>query len=154
MLLATLLGLWAVLFAAPETPVGRLLHRLMVAAPAAFCSCITRGHILLAVAIVVVVASTAWWLEADGLAMLGMATPEITGWIVMFDIATYLDVITAIAFAASMVKFRTARSYIASVIVGRSRPAKPRAARAPRRQRLRPPAANDDADGPAWRLAC
>lgn len=128
------------LLVAPDTPVGRLLQRHLVVAAVARLARITPGQILLALAVGGVVAFVAWLMQGDGVALLGMAAPEASSWLITFEVSGYLDMLAAVLFAAAPVRVRGVTD---GWRVAR-RPTR-RAARARRsRQMARPVAANDD----------
>ena len=131
--------LWGTMVGAPDIPVSRLLRRIAVDAPARWCARTERGHVYLVLALVATLAAVGWFLEADGLAMVTMATPELMSWIVMFDIATWLDVAVTAVLVAGSVRFGAIRSMIA---VRRPRPR----ARRSRTIGTGRAAANDDED--------
>ena len=132
-------ALWLTMAGVPDIPVSRLLRRLTVDAPARWCARIERGHLYLALTLAATIAAIGWFLEADGLAMFGMATPELMSWIVMFDVATWFDVAVTAAVLAGSVRLDAIRSVIASR----------RPTRRARRSRMRGAgrtAVNDDED--------
>jgi hypothetical protein len=145
MILMTFLAAWAVLRFAPETPAGRMLHRILVAWPAERLSRIRSGHILLAVLLAGVVA-TAWWLfQGDGIGALGMGAPDIAPFMTSIEVSTYLDMLAALIVSASMLRMQALRGVVRHVIVRLS--ARRRAPR--RRPARRELPANDDEDGAA-----
>ena len=140
-----LITLWAMLLASRGTAAGRILHRWLVEAPARWLARITRGHVLMASATLIVVATVIWVMQADGLIVLGMAAPDMFVMASMVDVSMLLDVTLVAIAAASMLRVRAIRHWI-----GHIAPRRPRA-RAVRVRRERPPA-NDDEDRPGWAL--
>ncbi len=118
MVIITLLfALWSITLIAPDTPIGRFLHRLLIEAPAAWLSRITRGHVLLAAGAGRCQRSARPGSSGgDGLGMLGMAAPEIGSWIAMFEVTTWIDVVAAIALASSVTRVRMVASQIRAIL--------------------------------------
>ncbi|MBD8546667.1 hypothetical protein [Sphingomonas sp. CFBP 8760] len=146
------LAFWSALTAARGTPVGRLLHRVMVEIPAATINSTTRGHMLLAAGAFGFICIVTWFGEADGLRMLGMAVPDAAAWVTTFEITAYLDVISALIAVSTATRLRAIKLQVLTAIMPRFH----RLAGKPRsrsiRQRCRAKAANDD-DGGAVALA-
>ena len=141
----TLLTLWLTMLIAPDTPVGRYLHRILVVAPAERLGRITRGQILLAIALFAVAGIAMWLTEGDGLRLLSMAAPDISMWITTFEVTTYIDVAAAALIAASTVRFSAMGSRLRAVLPGKTRRQSRRASRARRvRRPVRPSADNDE----------
>lgn len=143
-MIATLLLAWLALLAAGGTPIGRTLRRWLVAVPAAMLARITRGQLLLGGMIFATVAMTLWLLGHDGLMLLGMAAPEMAGWLAMIDASMLADVALVTLVTASAVRWQALARWVAMRFVRRA----PRARRAQRVRRTRPPA--NDGDRPAW----
>lgn len=142
-----LLALWAALHVARELPVGRSLHKAMVAAPAALLNRLTTGHVLFAILLIAIAGMVVWAGEADGLRVLTMAAPDVAAWFTTFEVSAYLDILATIAAASAALRLGRARDVIvmriAAVIrrdAGRTRPrcSRTRATMIP---------ANDDEDG-------
>ena len=132
------------LLIAPDTPVGRFLHRHLVTVAAARLGRITRGHVLLGLTLCGLVAFMVWLMQGDVLALLGMVAPEATGWLITFEVSSYLDVLAAVVFAMATVRVRGIVSgWRASARRPARRAAGTRRARRHRRP-ARPLAANDD----------
>jgi len=153
-IMAILFALWSVTLIAPDTPTGRFLHRLLVEAPAARLSRITRGHVLLAMAMALAVGIAMWLMGGDGLGMLAMAAPEIGAWIAMFEVTTWIDVVAAIALASSATRVRMVAAQMRAMLSRwRVRPGT-RSGRARRKRRpVRPAPSNDDDARPYERWA-
>lgn len=142
LLIATMLGLWALLIAARGTPIGRMLDWLLVDAPARALQRVGRGHVFVVIGLVVFVGAVFWIFEAEGVRLLSMAAPDILGVLAMAEVSTYVDLIVMGAVAASTARLRP--------VVDRLRGLVRRAPRS-RARRTRPTdrrtPANDD-DGP------
>jgi len=148
-------GLW------PETAVGRALRRLMVDLPRAMLAWLTPGKILLILGLALIAAALIAIARADVTAFVAQGLPEGIGWLVTFDVATYLDVIALAWLLAATVRLRAmaravralATRMVQAVALRRS---------AARSRRTRParkptPKASDDDGGWAWaygREAC
>lgn len=147
MIVVLLLALWSALTTARGTPIGRLLHRVMVEIPAAAINSTTRGHMLLAAGAFGFICIVAWFGEADGLRMLGMAVPDAAAWVTTFEITAYLDVIAALVAASAATRLKAIKLQVLAAIMplfyrlgGKSRSRSTR-------QRCRAKAANDDEGG-------
>lgn len=147
-MIVALLGLWLTLLLAGDTPVGRLLHRLLVAAPAARLARIERGAVITWMLLGTLGLLCFWFLEEDGLRLFAWAMPEIAGWISMFEISALVDTIVVAAMAASTLRIGAVRHWIAARLpIGR------RAARARRSRPVDRSASNDDEDSRSFALA-
>lgn len=152
MMVVLLLAFWAALMAARGTPIGRLLHRIMVGIPAVALNSITRGHMLLAAVAFGLTCIVAWFGEADGLSMLGMAVPDAAAWVTTFEISAYFDVIAALVAASSATRLRAIKFQVLAAIMPRFHRQAGKSRGRSIRQRCRAKAANDD-DGGALVLA-
>lgn len=147
-LIVTLLGLGLMMVLAPETAVGRLLHRALIALPAVGLARITRGHVAFTVLLVALAAAAIAFLDEELVLVLSLMAPEALAWFAMFEIGTLIETVAAVTLTVATLRFQQF-----GALVRRSfRPA-PRAPRRPRP--ARPAAANDD-DGDPWtgRVAC
>ena len=142
-MLVFLLTVWATMVAARGTPIGDAMHRVLVAAPARWLSRITRGHVLLAGAVLMFAITVIWVMQADGIAVLGMASPDLFVMLSMVDASVLIDTALVAIAAASVLRMQTVRHWLGY----RLAPRRPRT-RAMRVRRERPPA-NDDEDRPA-----
>jgi hypothetical protein len=148
MIVLTALALWLLLLTAPKTPIGRFLYQMLVAAPATRLGRITRGQMLLVLLLCIGSTAIVWLMGGEALRLLGMAVPDVAMWVTTFEITTYLDVVAALAMAASTMR--------AQLLVRRLRDALPYKAcrpgkRAARSRRIRHPArakADNDDDRP------
>ncbi len=143
MILGALLGLWLAMRVADGTPVGRTLRHWLVDRPARRLSRISRGQVLLVLAIVGVSLVLIWLLENDGRMLVAMGLPDVVSLAVAIDAASLLDLTLVAVVAASAIRVRTVASWIRSS----ARPRRSRN-RAARTRRMRTPA-NDDEDRPA-----
>lgn len=143
MLTIVVIGLWLTMLAARGTPIGRLLHRWLVATPARRLSQIERSHmLLLSVLLGIVIVSTLLFAE-EARVMLAFGLPDIAALAAALDLGTLLDVTLVAVAAASVVRVRA----VTGRLRGRPTPRRPRT-RAVRIRREVPPA-NDDEDRPA-----
>lgn len=134
-------SLWLTRVIAPDTPIGQFLHRWTVVAPAARLAAIRPGQVLLAVLVVAVVATSVLVIGEEATRLIGTATPEIAGWITMFEVTSCLDALVAVVSASSIWRFCRVPKAL--------RLPRRRAAGRERRSRpSRPSAANDAEDGP------
>ena len=140
----------------PETPVGRMLRRLMVEWPARRLAALdlgrlvpkrASGRIALLLLILLMVGGLVALARSDSLVMLAQGMPEGLAWFATFDIATYLDVIALAVVLGLTVRLRAlygaAKAWVARSAIGRAVRrvgAKRTAARhAPSARRRRPP---------------
>lgn len=139
-----LLACWLAMILAPATPVGRMLHQVLVVAPATWLSRITRGQVVLGVGFILGVAMLAWLGGADGLRIAGMAAPELTMAITSFEISTYVDMLAMAAVLTSTARLRGAVGMARATSLGRllRRPRGAKRARRTRKPTSQP--ANDD----------
>lgn len=146
MLIVTLVfvACWLTLGFAPDIPIARALRRALVEMPAARLSRITRGDVAVAIVLAIAAGMIAFVGEGDGIRLLTMAAPDMALWITSFEISTVVDIVVAIALAASHMRVGTIIDRI------RRRP-RHRARRAS--GRLPRPASNDDEDDRVWRRA-
>ncbi|MBH9538742.1 hypothetical protein [Novosphingopyxis sp. YJ-S2-01] len=140
-LVAVLFGVFLILKAAPDTALARFLNRWLVRQPADALNRVSRGQVLVTLASVIVAGLLIYAESGEGLRLLGLATPELMGWIAAFDIATTADLAMAGLLAWSVRSRGMMRAWIGAI-----RPARRAKARAKRRQFRTPPklAANDD----------
>jgi hypothetical protein len=153
-IMALLFALWSITLIAPDTPIGRFLHRLLVEGPAAWLSRIKRGHVLLALALAGITGVAMWLMGGDGLVALGMAAPEISSWIAMFEVTTWIDVVVAIALASSAIRVRMVATQIRARLSRWTVRSGARTVRARKKRRpVRPAPSNDDDARPRERWA-
>jgi hypothetical protein len=145
----------------PRTPVGRMLHRLMVDGPARRLAALdlgrlvprrASGRIALLLLILLMVGALVALARSDSLIMLAQGMPEGIAWFATFDIATYLDVIALGLVLGATVRVRAIyaalKAWVARSALGRRVRRASRATRRPPRPAHRPPPSNDDE--PVW----
>lgn len=140
MLLMVMLYLWGLLIIAPDTPVGRAVHRCLVEAPARALLRVQRAHVMLGI-IVAIVLLAGWMLEADEIRMVLMAAPDIMGLAPWIEMGTLTDLVGVLAGASVLGRMRGARHWVRA-----------RLGRGQRRQR-RARGRRDDEPGPVASLA-
>jgi membrane protein implicated in regulation of membrane protease activity len=143
MILGALLGLWLAMWAAGETPIGRVLRRWLIDRPAARLARISRGHVMLMLIVAGIALALIWLLENDGRMLVAMGLPAVISFAVAIDLASLLDIAAVAVIAASTVRVRT----IATWLRRRPAPRRPRAGGV--RVRRERPLANDDEGRPA-----
>ena len=144
-IILTLLGLWALLLGACGTPIGAWLDRALVQTPARMIGRITRGHLLLALALAGVIGLVFLILDHEGLRLMSMAAPEISSFLVTFEVSTWLDVAAAAIVAASTTRVRAVASLAKVRLTGLLRRPRTRARRSrPATPTTRRPANDDD----------
>ena len=147
MLLAIVIGTWALMLLARGTPIGDTLHRWLVEKPATKLSGIHRNTVL-AVLALVLIGVTCWGvIGKEGILIYSMALPELTAALAMIDLGAMIEVAVLLVAAASCGGWRA----VAAVVLGRL--GRARATRARRTRRPQRPAANDDGEGPVFALA-
>ncbi|WP_133243816.1 hypothetical protein [Sphingomonas pokkalii] len=137
MIATTLLLLWLALLAAGDTPTGRLLHRVLVVAPARWGLRWSRGNVILIVSFLLFATFVLWLMEEEGGILVGMMAPELIGWVTMFDIGVLVDAALATVTLASAMRLRGFRQWVAA------RMPRPRARRMRRPARPRAPDPED-----------
>ena len=90
-LAAVLFGILLILKAAPDTAMARFLHRWLVRQPAEALNRVSAGQLAATLVIMMVAGLLIYAESGEGLRLLGLATPELLGWIAAFDIATTAD---------------------------------------------------------------
>ncbi len=147
MLLAIVIGIWALMLLARGTPIGDTLHRWIVEKPAAWIAGIHRQTVLALLGLVLIGLACWWVIGHEGILLYGMALPELTAALAMIDLGATVDVAVLLVAAASSGGWRAMRTLAAQ------RLSRARSTRARRTQRPQRPAANDDGEGPAFALA-
>ncbi|URW75687.1 hypothetical protein M9980_00155 [Sphingomonas donggukensis] len=143
MVTAAAMMLWAILCLAPQTPIGRALHRWTVAAPAARLNRITRGQVLLAMLLVSGASLVGWLIGHEAVRLIAMGLPDLAGIVATFEVTAYLDALAAIVTAASAARFGAVRTWLATVFRPRRATSRtPRTASRP----VSKATANDDED--------
>ncbi|MHA6719651.1 hypothetical protein ACX40Y_09370 [Sphingomonas sp. RS6] len=142
MMVATLLGLWLALLLAGETPVGQMLRRGLIEAPARWLMRWSRGDLLLTLLVVTGAALLIWLMEDEGRLLIGMFGPELVSTLMMFEVSAWLDALVTLVAMGSALRLRGVRQWVTMRLPRRR-------ARAVRTRRAkRPAAANDGEDGP------
>lgn len=93
--------LWSVLLFARETSIGRFLHRWMVERPAGWLAKISRGQAIVLTSCFAIAGALIWFEQGEALRLMGMASPELLGWLTMFEVSTFADVVAVVALAWS-----------------------------------------------------
>lgn len=133
-LIATMLMAWLILVLAPATPIGRVLRAALVTMPAMRLAGISRGRVVLLLAVAVLAGVVAWLVGHEALQLAGLAAPEIAAALTSVELAAYADALIAVVLTATTMNLRRVGG-----------PARPRRAM-PRARRVRRAehAANDD----------
>lgn len=140
-MIAGLLVLWVALFAAGDTPIGRVMRHWLVNKPAAALARIERGAVITWLILGAIGFACFLVLEEEGLRLFAMALPELAGWVVAFEITSLVDAIAMTLVVASTMRFGTVKAWLAARLpVRRSKRARQRVARPEMR------ASNDDED--------
>lgn len=134
MLTLLLLGLWALMLAGRQTPIGRALYRWMVEKPNRRIARIARGQLLLAIVMLAIVTGLVWGLENDGRMLVTMGWPEFMAFASAVDLSALLDLAAVALVSATMVRVRGLRLFLARRVAGFARRVR-RGVRARRRHR-------------------
>lgn len=140
-----------------DTPIGKYLRAILIALPAEKLAKLTWAKTIVALAL------TALFLGAlyvgfnvhDGVVVF-FALPEAIAWMAAFDIATLLEVLIAMTFAAAYVRVGEAARFVASHVARLFEPKATRTIAAKRERRTRPkrPASSaNDNDAPGFAAA-
>ncbi len=148
-IMVAVLLIWGALALAGDTPVGRMLRRVLIDAPATRLSRITQGHVTLAIVLFGGTGLLVAVLGHEAAHFLAMGLPELASWITMFEVTAYLDAAIAVVTAVSMTRISGFKAWLRTIPI----PGRPRN-RAPRQRRtaqgVRKPANDDE---PGWALA-
>lgn len=79
------------LTACDQGPVGRFLRRRLVETPARLLSNLSRGQLLGLTLVLLLGGAAAFLFEAEGLRLFSMAAPELTTWVMVFDVTVVFD---------------------------------------------------------------
>jgi len=142
-MIAVLLAIWATLWIAGDTPVGRLLQRWLVAKPAARLARISRMQVVLVLLLMAIGLGALGLLGHDGLSLYGMAMPELTALLASVEVTGFIDAAIAMTLAATSVQWR---ALVQRLHGGRARSVRTRRAE-------RPAPSNDDEHPAVLRLA-
>lgn len=141
-MIAGLLLLWVALFAAGDTPIGRVMRHWLVSKPAAALARIERGAVITWLILGTIGLACFLVMEEEGLRLFAMALPELAGWVVAFEITSLVDAIAMTLVVASTMRFGTVKAWLAARLpVRRSKRARRSRVARPERQ-----ASNDDED--------
>ena len=142
--LFTAIACWLVMATASQTPIGKALRRVLINKPAARLARFTRGDAAVVVLLMIAAAMVTLVGEGDGIRLLTLAAPDVAVWITTFEVSAYLDVVMALAAAASSLRVRGAMARYLSIFA--RRPAAKAHRRANRSRKTRPTIADNDDD--------
>jgi hypothetical protein len=112
MLLSLMLGVLAILIVFPETPMARALSRVLVQPLAARLNRVRPGHLIFAGVLIALATALIMVFEWEGVRLVGMFAPEVTGWLAMFDAAAVLDLAAVAIAMAATTRFRAVRGRV------------------------------------------
>lgn len=119
-------ALWLTLWLARGTAIGRFMHHWMVEKPAALCSRIGTGGLLLMLLMAAGTALIWYFMERDGITLLAMGAPELIHMIAAMELTTLLEVAFTVVTTASVTRFSAVKVALRSLVRGkreiRSRP--------------------------------
>lgn len=139
---------WLILWLAPDTSLGRFLHRWMLDRPIARAARVTRGQVICTVLLLTVAGGAVWLLQQEAGPLLGLATPEIGYLFASFEVSTWLDAVTGMVLMATGVRWRNPN-------IGQlfNRGPRPRSRRAPTTAIPSKSAPANDDERPSFRTA-
>ncbi len=146
--LFTVIACWLVMATAPRTPIGKALRRVLIDMPAARLARFTRGDAAVMFLLMLTAAMVTLVGEGDGIRLLTLAAPDVAIWITTFEISAYVDILMAVAAAASSLRVRSFMTRRLSVFT--RRPAAQKHKRAIRSRKTRSTNASND-DDRHWR---
>ena len=146
--LFTALACWLLMATAPRTPIGETLRRVLIDKPAVRLARFTRGDAAVMFLLMLTAAMVTLVGEGDGIRLLTLAAPDVAIWITTFEVSVYVDILMAVAAAASSLRVRTFMTGWISVFT--RRPAAKAHKRAIRSRKTRPTVADND-DDRHWR---
>lgn len=152
MLAIFLFTAFLVIRTAPDTFLGRVLHRALVEWPAEKLSRLTRGQAVCWLGFGLALWAAVAVLGGDAVRMVGMALPETAAWFAAFDVSMLADILVAAALVATQTRVSGMRARLQSALTraGRRSP-RPRAPR--RRRTIGPKPDNDEEPAPRFALA-
>lgn len=109
MLLCLMLSVVGLLVVFPNALVSRILHRLLVEAPARQLSQVTPGRITFWAGFGLVGLILFVLFEADGMRLFSFLAPDLIVWFGMFDVALFLDVFLIAAAMIATSRLRAIR---------------------------------------------
>lgn len=158
-LAAVALIMLMVLYAAPDAPGVRPLHRLVVVASARWLSRLSPAKILFAVGLGLVAWILIGLFAGEGVKLFSMMAPDTIIWFAMFDVATIVDAVlfglvvsTSVRLGTAVRRVRTLLDRARDQITGLVRP-RPRGRARADQPRTRPVQSNPprtDDPAPAW----
>jgi hypothetical protein len=89
--------LWTLLLLSRGTSTGKFLYRWMVEWPAGWTISLSRGHAIVLLSFLAVISALVWFEQGEALRLMGLASPEVLGYITMFEISTFADVVAVAA---------------------------------------------------------
>ncbi|KQO05520.1 hypothetical protein [Sphingomonas sp. Leaf242] len=146
--LFTAITCWLVMATAPQTPIGKALRRVLIDKPAARLARLTRGDAAVMFLLMLTAAMVTLVGEGDGIRLLTLAAPDVAIWITTFEVSAYVDILMALAAAASSLRVRTFMTGWISVCT--RRPGAKAHKRAIRSRKMRSTDADND-DDRHWR---
>lgn len=99
-------GALLVAIAFPETPAARALVRVLTDAAEWLAERVSWTRLLLLALVILAIFATVEVIGHEGIPILGAATPEILTWFVMFDVATWFDVMALAWTLAAVVRVK------------------------------------------------
>lgn len=146
---------WTALKLAGGTPTGRILHRFMVDLPAIAASRVSRGHVTLAIIVLVLIALHLNAGSNDPVRMIGLAAPELALWLTSLEIGWVIEAVTFVVAAWTAIRGTNGWRVTANLARRCARRSRGETKRTRRNRRCACPApANDedeDEDDGAWR---
>ena len=104
--LFTAIACWLVMATAPQTPIGRAMRHVLINKPAARLLRFTRGDAAVMFLLMIAAAMVTLVGEGDGIRLLTLAAPDVAIWITTFEVSAYVDILMALAAAASSLRVR------------------------------------------------
>jgi len=104
--LFTAMACWLVMATAPQTPIGNAMRRVLIDRPAARLARFTRGDAAVMFLLMLTAAMVTLVGEGDGIRLLTLAAPDVAIWITTFEVSAYVDILMALAAAASSLRVR------------------------------------------------
>ena len=104
--LFTAIACWLLMATAPRTSIGKAMRRALIDKPAARLARFTRGDAAVMVLLMLTAAMVTLVGEGDGIRLLTLAAPDVAIWITTFEVSAYVDILMALAAAASSLRVR------------------------------------------------
>ncbi len=134
---------WALIAFAPDSPLGRVLSRMLVEAPARWLSKLTFGRLIWTGLALFVIWRLIAIARTEASFIIAQGLPEVVGWAVTLDGASAFDTLALAFVLAAGVGLKAARA-AASTIARRLGARTGRARRRPRRPRKLQAPTNED----------